>query len=152
MATAVKVLRRMNYLSQESFSKQYTFTCYRASQSRVSTRRSPFTTRVKRIVISVYLNSVCYLISYTRSFTKLNLFKNLLYEQRKFPDLQYVWILRATDPEGWGHIYQTNHNCLCYKYSKTSIIGISIIRTLRYPNAILNYKIPKDDLIFCKNK
>ena len=53
--------------------------CCRASQSRGSTRRSPFTTRVKRIVISVYLNSVCYLISYTRLFMKLNLFEILLY-------------------------------------------------------------------------
>ena len=52
---------------------------YRASQSRVLTRQSPFTTRVKRIVISVYLNFVSYLISYTRLFTKLNLFKILLY-------------------------------------------------------------------------
>ena len=65
------------------FSKQYTFTytcyCDRASQSRVLTRQSPFTTRVKRLVISVYLNSVCYLISYTRLFMKLNLFEILLY-------------------------------------------------------------------------
>ena len=30
-------------------------------------------------VISVYLNTVCYLISYTTLFTKLNLFKILLY-------------------------------------------------------------------------
>ena len=60
--------------SRRVFSKQYTFACYRASQSRVSTGRSPFTTHVKRIVISIYLNSVCYLISYTRLFTKLNLF------------------------------------------------------------------------------
>ena len=36
-------------------------------------------TPVKHIVISVYLNSVCYLISYTRLFTKLNLFEILLY-------------------------------------------------------------------------
>ena len=36
-------------------------------------------TPVKRIVISIYLNSVCYLISYTRLFTKLNLFEILLY-------------------------------------------------------------------------
>ena len=28
----------------------------------------------------------------------------------------------------------------------------SIIRTLGYPNAALNFKIPKDDLIFCKTK
>ena len=61
------------------FTKQYTFACYRARQSRVSTRWSPFTTHVKRIVISVYLNSVCYLISYTWLFTKLNLFELLLY-------------------------------------------------------------------------
>ena len=33
------------------------------------------------------------------------------------------------------------------KYSRTSII-----RTLGYPNAISNFKIPKDDLIFCKTK
>ena len=38
------------------------------------------------------------------------------------------------------------------EYSRTSIIWISIIRTLGYPNAILNYKIPKDDLTFCRNK
>ena len=37
-------------------------------------------------------------------------------------------------------------------YSRTSIIRISIIRTLSYPNAILNFKIPKDALIFCKTK
>ena len=66
-------------LAKRVFSKQYTFTYYRASQSRVSTRRSPFTTCVKRMVISVYLNSMCYLILYTRLFTKLNLFKILLY-------------------------------------------------------------------------
>ena len=37
-------------------------------------------------------------------------------------------------------------------YSRTSIIRISIIRTLGYPNANINFKIPKDDLIFCKTK
>ena len=58
--------------------------CYRASQSSGLTRQPPFTTCVKpsvttkRIVISVYLNSVCYLILYTRLFTKLNLFEILL--------------------------------------------------------------------------
>ena len=36
-----------------------------------------------------------------------------------------------------------------YKYSRTSIIRISIIRTLSYPNAISNFTIPKYDLIFC---
>ena len=35
-------------------------------------------------------------------------------------------------------------------YSRTSIIQFSIIRTLGYPNAILNFKIQKDSLIFCK--
>ena len=80
MATAVKVLRKITTSAKKvSFNKQYTIMCYRASQSRVSTRRLPFTTRVKRVVISVYLNSVCYLISYTRLFTKLNLFEILLY-------------------------------------------------------------------------
>ena len=34
---------------------------------------------VKYTVISVYLNSVCYLISFTRLFMKLNLFEILLY-------------------------------------------------------------------------
>ena len=60
------------------FSKRYTFPCYRASQSRGSTRRLSFTTcvksSIKHIVISIYLNSMCYLFSYTRLFTKLNLF------------------------------------------------------------------------------
>ena len=37
--------------------------------------------------------------------------------------------------------------CIC---SRTSIIRISIIRTLGYPNAILNFKIPKDALISSK--
>ena len=37
-------------------------------------------------------------------------------------------------------------------YSRTSIIWISIILTLGYPNAILNFEIPKDALIFCKTK
>ena len=50
------------------FSKRYTFPCYRASQSRGLTRRLPFTTcikpSVKRIVISVNLNSVCYILDY----------------------------------------------------------------------------------------
>ena len=32
------------------------------------------------------------------------------------------------------------------------IIRISIIRTLNYLNAILNFKIPKDNSIFCKTK
>ena len=36
-------------------------------------------TPVKHIVISIYLNSMYYLISYTRLFTKLNLFEILLY-------------------------------------------------------------------------
>ena len=68
---------------EEVFSKRYTFPCYRASQSRGSTRRPPFTRHmkpsVKRIAISIYLNSVCYLISYTRLLTKLNPFEILLY-------------------------------------------------------------------------
>ena len=42
-----------------------------------STRRLPFTIHVKCIVISVYLNSESYLISYTRLFMKLNLFETL---------------------------------------------------------------------------
>ena len=29
---------------------------------------------------------------------------------------------------------------------------LSIIQTLGYPNAISNFKIPKDNLIFCKTK
>ena len=70
------------------FSQWYTFVCYRASQSRGSTRWLPFTTCVKpivkRIVISVYLNSVCYLISYTTLFTKLNLFEILHLFQQNF--------------------------------------------------------------------
>ena len=37
-------------------------------------------------------------------------------------------------------------------YSRILIIRISIIRTLVYPNTILNFKIPKDTLIFCKPK
>ena len=36
--------------------------------------------------------------------------------------------------------------------SRTLIIRISIIRTFCYPNAILNFKIPKDNLVFCKTK
>ena len=64
-------------------SKHYTFSCYRASQSRDSKRWPPFTTcvkpSVKHIVISVHLNSLCYLIPYTRLFTKLNFFEILLY-------------------------------------------------------------------------
>ena len=39
-----------------------------------------------------------------------------------------------------------------YKYNRTSIIQISIIRTLGYLNTISNFKIPKDDLTFCKTK
>ena len=65
------------------FSKLYTFSCYRASQSRGTTRRPSFTAcvkpSIKYIVIFIYFNSVCYLISYTRLFTKLNLFLILLY-------------------------------------------------------------------------
>ena len=45
---------------------------------------------VKCIVISVCLNFVCYLISYTRLFMKLNLFEILLYVITKFPDLWYT--------------------------------------------------------------
>ena len=60
-----------------------TFPSYRASQSRSSTRRLPFTTCIKpsieSIVISVYLNYTCYLLSYTSLFTKLHLHKILLY-------------------------------------------------------------------------
>ena len=48
----VNVLQRMNYLIKGVFSKRYTFLCYRASQSRSSTRRSPFTIHVKRILYS----------------------------------------------------------------------------------------------------
>ena len=84
---AVEVLLRMNYLSQKVFSKQYTFLCYRASQSRCSTSRPLFTTRAgsnmhqtKRHTHSNFrLNSMCYLISYTRLFMKLNLLEILLY-------------------------------------------------------------------------
>ena len=61
------------------FSKLYTSPCYRTSQSKGSTRRRLFTTLVKHIVISVYLYSVCYLISYTILFMKLYLFEILLY-------------------------------------------------------------------------
>ena len=80
--TVMKYFEGWTTWAKRVFSKQYTFPCYRASQSSGSTRRSPFTTRVKpsikHIVISVYLNAVCYLISYTRFFTYLNLFKILL--------------------------------------------------------------------------
>ena len=65
--------------SKKVFSKRYTFPCYRASHSRVMTTQSPFTTRIKCIVISVHLNFVCYLISYTTLFMKLNLFEILFY-------------------------------------------------------------------------
>ena len=39
-----------------------------------------------------------------------------------------------------------------HNYSRTSVIWISIIRTLSYLNAILNFIIPKDDLIFLQNQ
>ena len=96
---AVEVLLRMNYLSQKVFSEQYTFLCYGASQSRCSTRRLPFTTRAssnmhqtKRHTHSnFHLNSTCYLILYTRLFTKLNLLEILLCyiycNEISFPDL-----------------------------------------------------------------
>ena len=41
---------------------------------------------------------------------------------------------------------------IIYIYSRTSIIRISIIRTLSYPNTISNFRIPIDGLIFCKTK
>ena len=77
-----KYLKGWATSAKRFFSKQYSFACYRASQSKIFDKMiaiPAFTTRIKRIVISVYLNSVCYLISYTRLFTKLNLFKILLY-------------------------------------------------------------------------
>ena len=34
--------------------------------------------------------------------------------------------------------------CVCmYIYSRTSVIRISIIRTLGYPNAVSNFRIPR---------
>ena len=78
-----KYFERWTTWAKRVFRKRYTFPCYRVSQSRGSTRRPPFKTHVKpsvkRIVIFVYLNSLCYLISYTRLFTKLNLFEILFY-------------------------------------------------------------------------
>ena len=65
-----------------------TFLCYRASQSRCSTRQLPFRhsmyqTHCNFCIFKLFKFCV-YLILYTRSFTKLNLFENLLYRYIKF--------------------------------------------------------------------
>ena len=39
-----------------------------------------------------------------------------------------------------------------YMYSRTLIIWIFIIGIFGYPNSILNFKVPNDNLIFCKIK
>ena len=64
--------------SKRVFSKWYTFLCYRASQSSVSTRWSPLTTCIKHSNFHIYKFHVL-LISYTRLFMKLNPFKILFY-------------------------------------------------------------------------
>ena len=58
---------------------RYIFLSYRTGQSRGSTRPTVIKPSIKHIVISIFLNSVCYLISYTRLFIKLNLFEFYFY-------------------------------------------------------------------------
>ena len=89
--------------SKRVFSKQYTFPCYRASQSRGSTRWPQFTACVKHMVISIYLNSVCYLILYTRVFTKLNLFEILLY-------VTFI-TMKVSRSMVWADFFQTWYVC-----------------------------------------
>ena len=113
------------------FSKQYAFLCYKANQSRGSTRRPSFTTWVKPsikcIVISVYLNSVWYLILYTRLFTKLNLFEILLnvtfIAMKVFGSTVYTLNPRACGPRASGvYIKQTvlAHVTKIYTYTYMS--------------------------------
>ena len=63
------------------FCKWYTFPCYRANQSRGSTRRPPFTTCVKRIVFYVYQSLEifrCWKISVGNETHKNLLHENIL--------------------------------------------------------------------------
>ena len=117
------------------FSKRYAFPCYRAAQSRDSTRQLPFTTlikpSIKRIVISLYLNSV-YLILYTTLYAKLNLFEILLYvtfitkvsKSTILPPfvklyIFYVlayWMIYGTSCDLHGWIGQQECNVFCWKW------------------------------------
>ena len=58
-----------------SLTNNYTFACYRLSQSRVSTRLLPFTTPCQTHNNFCIFKFCVYLILYTRLFTKLNLFQ-----------------------------------------------------------------------------
>ena len=82
----MEVLQRMDYLIKRVFSKQNRPTFPHYSQedhhrqttlvSRAHETKPHVFTCIKRIVISVHLIP-CFLISYTRLFTKLNLFEIL---------------------------------------------------------------------------
>ena len=61
------------------------------------------------------------------------------FEETSFQHFSYA--LPALDEDAEGSYALTLG---CYEYSRTLIIRISINRTLGYPNAISNYKIPKD--------
>ena len=116
---AVDVLWRINYLIKEGLLANDipSHASYGASQSRVSTRWSPFITHVKCIVISIYLNSVLY----TRLFTKLHLFKILFYvtfiaiKVSRSNDIDYILIAGV-----WCANDQLDirYLCLCNAYAK----------------------------------
>ena len=55
-------------------------------------------------VISLYLNSVCYLISYTRLFTRLNFFEILLYV------ILTTKFSRSTEYCKYVHMYGSDQN------------------------------------------
>ena len=81
----MEVLRRMDYLIKRVFNDQNrpTFLHYRASQSRGLTRGMPSSSlacmRQMHSNFHTVLKFRVYLISYTRLFTKLNLFDILFY-------------------------------------------------------------------------
>ena len=144
--------------SKNVFSKWYTFPYYRASQStesRVATRWSPFTTRVKRIVSSVYLNFVCYLISYTK----------IIYEMKSLGNFNLLYIYYNKSFQIYGIIKYLNYlqtifqkgtkdrcvrmTCWCFN---SGVIRLSTMYLCMYAwitNCDIHMLLPLEETQFC---
>ena len=85
----------------------------------------------------------------------LNWYLNTVFQQEQVVLTQYVCVqyIRMWSWRHWSrrcrYLSYQRTTTVWQRYSRTSIIRISIIWTLGYPNTIPNFKIPKHDLIFC---
>ena len=68
---------------------------------------------------------------------------------------EFLYLVAAQNLQNWQKILlaiKSRYTVHIYIYSRASVIQTFIIRTLGYPNTIMNVEIPQDSSIFCTTK